>query len=239
MAYVKLPQGELWRSKADGSETLQLTFQPLIALGSQWSPDGKQIAFAGRKIGGRPRLYIVSADGGAPQQSLPELEEGSDPTWSPDGNSLLFGLEDSAQHQVIQVLDLKTKQVTVVPGSEGLKEPRWSPDGQHISALAENANKLLLFDSKTAKWTEMAEMDACFQNWSRDAKYVYFVSAGTDPGVFRVAIRDHKLEKVVSLKGFQLGADPPKLSLTQNDEPVLLRELLGGTEIHALSWEAP
>ena len=98
---------------------------------------------------------------------------------------------------------------------------------------------MLLFDFKTAKWAKMVEMDAGFQNWSRDAKYVYFVSAGADPGVFRVATSDHKLEKVVSLKGFESGADGPWFSLTQNDEPVLLRELGGGTEIHALSWEAP
>ena len=140
---------------------------------------------------------------------------------------------------MIQVLDLKTKQVRVVPGSEGMREPRWSPDGQHISALSENGDRLLLFDSKTAKWTEMAQMDAGFQNWSRDAQYVYFVSAGTDPGVFRAAIRDHKLEKVVSLKGFQSGADGPWFSLTHNDEPLLLRELGGGREIYAFSWEAP
>jgi hypothetical protein len=30
MAYVTFPQGELWRSRADGSEPLQLTFSPLI-----------------------------------------------------------------------------------------------------------------------------------------------------------------------------------------------------------------
>jgi len=31
MAYVKYPQGELWRSREDGSESLQLTYRPLFA----------------------------------------------------------------------------------------------------------------------------------------------------------------------------------------------------------------
>jgi Tol biopolymer transport system component len=46
------PQGELWRSKADCSEPLQLTFHPLIAWDPHWSPDGKRIAYAGLKPGG-------------------------------------------------------------------------------------------------------------------------------------------------------------------------------------------
>jgi hypothetical protein len=52
IAYVKFPQGELWRSKADGSEPLQLTFHPLIAHDPHWSPDGKRIAYSGLKPGG-------------------------------------------------------------------------------------------------------------------------------------------------------------------------------------------
>jgi Tol biopolymer transport system component len=52
IAYVKFPQGELWRSKADCSEPLQLTFHPLIAWDPHWSPDGKRIAYAGLKPGG-------------------------------------------------------------------------------------------------------------------------------------------------------------------------------------------
>src|SRR5215472_1390973 len=53
LAYVKFPQGELWRSKADGSEPLQLTFHPLIAYDPHWSPDGKRIAYSGLKLGGQ------------------------------------------------------------------------------------------------------------------------------------------------------------------------------------------
>ena len=51
MAYLKL--GELWRSRTDGSERLQLTFGPMGVGGPSWSPDGKQIAFTGQLSGTR------------------------------------------------------------------------------------------------------------------------------------------------------------------------------------------
>jgi Tol biopolymer transport system component len=40
VAYVSYPEGTLWRSKADGSERLQLTFGPGNPIMPRWSPDG-------------------------------------------------------------------------------------------------------------------------------------------------------------------------------------------------------
>ena len=50
VAYVSFPEGALWRSKADGSERLQLTYPPSQASSRwdacpRWSPDGKKIVF--------------------------------------------------------------------------------------------------------------------------------------------------------------------------------------------------
>ena len=45
VAYVSYPEGTLWKSKADGSERVQLTFPPLRAVLPRWSPDGQTIIF--------------------------------------------------------------------------------------------------------------------------------------------------------------------------------------------------
>ena len=37
----------LWRSRLDGSQLMQLTYPPLLAYQPWWSPDGKRIAFMG------------------------------------------------------------------------------------------------------------------------------------------------------------------------------------------------
>jgi hypothetical protein len=56
VAYVTFPEGSLWRSKADGTERVQLTFPPLSAILPRWSPDGRQIAFTATIPGKARRL---------------------------------------------------------------------------------------------------------------------------------------------------------------------------------------
>jgi Tol biopolymer transport system component/DNA-binding winged helix-turn-helix (wHTH) protein len=244
MTYVTFPQGELWRCKRDGSERLQLTFPPTIVHDPHWSPDGKRIVYSGFQAGGKWQLYLVSADGGASQRLLPESEAGIDPTWSPDGNSILFGQlpgpDSTGVKTILQIYNLQTQRASVVPGSEGLHSPRWSPDGRYISASYATNNRQVLFDFMTQKWTEQTAMFTGWQSWSRDSKYVYFL-AGTPnfDGVFRVAVSDNKLEKIVDLKDFHsAGTFGAWLSLTPDDDPLVLRDT-GPPEIYALSWDAP
>jgi len=60
VTYTTFPESNLWRSKLDGSERLQLTFAPINAHEPRWSPDGKTILFADYPS----RMFMVPADGG-------------------------------------------------------------------------------------------------------------------------------------------------------------------------------
>jgi DNA-binding winged helix-turn-helix (wHTH) protein/Tol biopolymer transport system component len=237
IAYVTYPQGELWRSKADGSEALQLTFPPLISYGPQWSPDGKRIAFCGQKAGTLWQPYIVAADGSS-QPLRPEAANGTDPSWSADGNSLLLGPVQMSPSPKLQILDLNTHHLSVLPGSEGLWSPRWSSDGRYISAISTSGDKMMLFDRNTQKWKLHAKTDTGLQRWSRDGKYIYLASVGPDPGIFRVATTGNRLEKIANLKHFR-PTGQTWFSLSPNDEPLLLRDISTGSEIYALKWDAP
>jgi Tol biopolymer transport system component len=79
----------LWRSHVDGTQKLQLTSTvPIFAGSPQWSPGGKQIAFAGGDPDHPGLLYVISADGGTPQL-LPGAESNAAfPSWMPDGVSI-------------------------------------------------------------------------------------------------------------------------------------------------------
>ena len=239
IAYVKFPQGELWRSRIDGSEPLQLTTRPLVTYSPHWSPDSKQIAFSGQIPGEDWQLYVVSADGGTPRP-LPQSNMGMDPSWSPDGASLLFSISDVSGNSKIQLMNLNKRQVSDFPGSLGLIAPKWSPNGQYIAALSEPAGKLVLFDSKAGRWSDWVTTgDMGWPNWSRDGQSVYFVCFGTNPGVFRVALNEQNPRKILSLDGFRFtGAMGAWFSLTPDNEPLLLRDIGGGTEIYALHWDA-
>ena len=47
MAYVTYPEGNLWRSKADGNERFHFMFPRMQVLFARRSPDQKQIVFTG------------------------------------------------------------------------------------------------------------------------------------------------------------------------------------------------
>jgi serine/threonine protein kinase/Tol biopolymer transport system component len=237
VAYVTYPEGSLWRSKADGSERLQLTFAHMQVLLPRWSPDQKQIVFTGFVPGKPGRNYIVSANGGIPQPAIPEEQttDEEDPNWSPDGASIVFGFNEA-----INILNLRTHKVSVVPGSGRFFSPHWSPDGLYIVAMTGYSRELTLFDFKTQKWVELAKMTAAYPNWSRDGSYVYFHSFGSDTALYRVRIIDHKLERIVGLKGVRLtiGIAGTWCGLALDDSPTILRDV-GSQEIYALDLQLP
>jgi Tol biopolymer transport system component len=244
VAYVSYPEGSLWRSKADGSERLQLTFPPMKAFLPRWSPDQKQIVFSATLHSRQMQSYLVSASGGIPQPLFPGKRDEGDPNWSPDGTSLVFGAHSSKRarstSRTINTLDLRTHQVSVVPGSETLFSPHCSPDGRYIAAQSSDSQKLMLFDLKTQKWAELARITTAYPNWSRDGKYVYFHSFGGDIAIYRVRISDHKVEKVVSLKGMRLtiGDFGTWCGLAPDDSPLVLRDV-GSQEIYAIDLQLP
>ncbi|GAA4006079.1 amidohydrolase family protein [Streptomyces plumbiresistens] len=95
----------LWTLRPDGTGTRQLTHGPWDDRGPAWSPDGTRIAFASERGGdtvtGAPyRIWVLDLRTGAltrltgrPGQQGPGQDaawEDFDPTWSPDGERVLF-----------------------------------------------------------------------------------------------------------------------------------------------------
>ena len=244
VAYVTYPEGVLWRSKLDGTQRLQLSFPPLFVKSPRWSPDGKRIAFAASSFGKNTKTYIVSAEGGTPERVTSEERNELDPSWFPDGDSIVFGrtpydaADTSGSAVAIHRADLRTHEVSTLPGSEGLIGPECSPDGRNVAAMTVDSQKLMLFDSATRKWSELTRGDDMGRlAWSHDGKYVYFSgNIHKERGIFRVRTSDQRMESVASLRGIQLASD--WIALTVDDSPVVVHDG-GTTEIYALDWDAP
>jgi Tol biopolymer transport system component len=240
VAYVNFPEGTLWRSKIDGSQRLQLSYSPLYASMPRWSPDGNQIAFFSTTSGKPSKIYLISLEGGNPQELLPNdaLPE-ADPYWSPDGSSLVFGGLYASASAGIRVLDLKTQQLTTLPGSEQLFSPRWSPDGKYIAAMGWDSQSLMLFDRTKQKWSKVFKgRNVGFPNWSKDGRYLYILSWPENPAVVRMRLGDYTLERVASLKDFRpTGYWDDWMGLDSNDSPLLLRDT-GLQDVYSLDFEA-
>jgi len=242
VAYNDGTDGTMWRSKVDGTQKLQLVSPPMQAYLPRWSPDGKQIAFFGHPPGEPWQIYVVPVAGGSPELIYRSGANLADPSWSPDGKSLAFG-ENSLNNQgsAVYVLDLKTRNASKLPGSDGLFSPRWSPNGRYLAAIPLDSLKLMLFELTTQKWTELAKIFVAYPTWSRDGRYLYFNGIlDNQEGYFRLQISDRKLERILSLKGFQAagGAFGNWTGLAPDESPLFVRDA-SIQEIYALDWETP
>jgi Tol biopolymer transport system component len=231
MAYIEFPEGVLVRSRADGSDRRQLTFGPLRAYNPQWSPDGSQLAFEATAEPGAPRkIYLLPRDGGAPVLAAPDRgDRQSYPSWSSQGNSIVFtGLEETGTKSALYSVDLESRRVSTLPGTDGLRWGQISPDGRQIVALADYT--LVLYDAVSHNIRTLAKT-ADYPHWSADGTFVcfrtpYFRNPVENPGTYRWVASTNKIEKLASDPDFRLnGVNGVWSGLTPDGSLLLLRDL--------------
>ena len=170
MVYADYPRHHLWRSKLDGSEKLQLT--DVYSAMEEWSPDSKSIVFSDWD-----QLYLVSLDGGTPEKLLSDPHNDVAPSWWPDGKSIIFNDFPRSGQKLpgIKVLDLATRKISIMPGSEGFYVPSWSPDGKYMVAIAENPSRMVLYSAQSSTWKDLKkfELPWGYWVWANDGKSVY------------------------------------------------------------------
>jgi Tol biopolymer transport system component len=243
ITYASYPEGAIWRSRIDGSERLQLTYPSGLDGLPRWSPDGSRVAYVSIQQGRLWKVFLVSAQGGAPEELLPSDEGEADPVWSPDGKKLAFGRRGLTPGGGIYLTDLSTRQMTLLPGSENIYSPRWSPDGNYLAGLKSDSSALMLFDFKAQKWSEwIKEPSLGFPNWSPDGKYVYYDTTFSEKSSFkRIKLGETRSELLIDLKSLHRYSLPPAYawSTVTPDGSFLFTRDLSTDEIYALDVEFP
>ncbi len=228
VAWLNASDGSLWRSRADGSERIELTTPPLRIFSMKWSPDNRSLALMAAEPGMSWKIYLIDAEGGKPAPLLNEDRNEADPDWSADGQSLVFGRlpdrMDSRQPKAIYLLDIKTRRVAEIPGSTGLFSPRLSPDGRYIAAIRLDQTALLLFDRKLALWTTLTAHGAGDPTWSHDSRFLYFqdfLEAGKP--IYRIAVPAGKAEPIAIMDNLRpiAATDYRLIGLAPGDLPIV------------------
>ena len=171
-------------------------------------------------------------------ENLPQV----DPGWSPDGKQMVFS-RFITNEQSIQLLDLDSKKMSIISGSQGLYSPRWSPDGRYIAALTTVQTKIVIFDFKSQTWSDWVSGHRfAYPTWSPDGKYLFFETWVTDtPGYYRVQLGQTRGELLVDLKDlhqFSTGSLGVWSGMTPDGSPLFVRDT-STDEIYALDLELP
>lgn len=93
------------------------------------SPDGSQIAFAA--VGD---IYVMPAAGGPPVNLTRDEALDTDPSWSPDGSSLVYSSDKDSAHLQLWIRDMKTGQARRVTNLATQPQgATFSPDGRRLA----------------------------------------------------------------------------------------------------------
>ena len=239
VAYTSFPDNVLWRSRSDGTERMQLTYPPMIAFFPYINPDGSKISFTTQYR----QISVIDINGGQPQLTTGKDFVGGN--WSPDGNSLAITVPIIAKHAgeknsyELQLMDLSTGKVSVVPSSNGLVGGLWVTQDALVAAT-QDTSKLVTFDFKTQKWTDLFIGTVINWNVSPDRNYLYFTTGGPDPKAFRIRFPDHRVEVITSTKDVHqvVNAYGTQINVAPDGSPVFTRDI-GSEEVYALNIRWP
>jgi Tol biopolymer transport system component len=242
IAFTRTFDWTIWVAAADGSRARQIPAPGLEAHHPHWSPDSRRLAFMGFSVTGQAKVYLVDVSTtppGPPEQVQLDGEQGV-PTWSRDGNTLLWGelrRGQPAAAMSLHALDVTTRNTWVVPGSGNLWSPRWSRDGKHLLALSADSHQLFVADSDgsalpagASAWRKVADLvNITSAGWALDSRSVVMLNQTFTPPKVSLLRFDLRTEKL-TLEGdtTDLGRfGPPWIGVALDGRPLTLRRTLG------------
>jgi len=227
----------------------------------KWSPDGRWIAFTAvegraratgdlrempRGADVRHRLSLASPGAATVEPLAVDPDAAADqfdPCWSPDGKWLAYSIAPDGRELYLRRVDLATRKVTKLAGSEGLWSPVCASDGRilandwaaqqlQIKAKGGAGGRqafLKMRDPDSGRWKPLVvEMPTgmgasvwglAYKNWSRDGRHFY---ASQRNHLVRVDVASGHVDATVDLGGLGVtlgwvGLDPSGAPLVSRD----------------------
>ena len=115
-----------------------------------WSPDGTRLALAVENLGSDDpywarHIWVVEADGSNMVQLTSGPNWDNSPSWSPDGNQIVFHRAFFEDDSYIVTIDVDgSNETPLTAGSTKEGSPSWSPDGANIGYVTEHGQLALM-----------------------------------------------------------------------------------------------
>jgi Tol biopolymer transport system component len=180
--YNQSQTAEIYVMNPDGTTQRRRTFNVYPEQYPAWSPDGRKIAFSGRRTSDLgvdiDGIYVINADGSGETRLTSDSDYG--PTWSPDGKRIAF-----ARGQAIWTMgaDGSGQAQLTNPGQyESDRSPDWSSDGNTIAFLRGDDIYTLRLDRPVLTRLTNDPRGAGAPEWSPDGRKITFTRFDTVGG---------------------------------------------------------
>ncbi len=151
--------GDIWIVEPSGSDT-RLTWDAAQHHASPvWSPDGRDIVFSSLRKG-KSGLYRKRSDGSSEEELLTESDLPKAPmSWSSDGKSIVFGVQDPKTKGDLWGLSLADKKAPPLVNSQS------------------NETHAQPFPTAAGRW-QISDAGGDWPRWRNDSKELYYHSLG-------------------------------------------------------------
>ena len=170
---------EIYELNLNSGDVNRLTSSFGVDNAPEFSPDGGLITYI-HSAPNRDLLRIMVMDqNGGNAENIPQVE-GWDPTWSPDGQSILFASDRNGTTQLYTVRTdgSKLTRITNLPAIRGRSD--WSPDGHYIVTYSGEAwqREVYIMDSGGSNLRQLSPSGGNSQgpSFSPDGRWVAFTA---------------------------------------------------------------
>jgi Tol biopolymer transport system component len=183
--------GNIWRRDLlhPESPAVEIVASTRSQYDPQFSPDGKQIAFASERSG-VPGVWVSGEDGSNPVQiSNPRYQSGS-PQWSPDGKKMAFDSLPSDRWEIFVADVSEGVPRKLTTSVSGIARPHWSRDGKWIYFMSNVTGRMGVFRCPAQGGDAVAlskDNAGVAPQESFDGRTIYYASGYNKPVLKRVA----------------------------------------------------
>jgi Tol biopolymer transport system component len=209
---------DIWRIDADGNNAVRLTSSGHNEY-PRFSPDGTKILFQTYRTP-RRELWYMSVDGSDQRTAGLPAEIASEPSWSPDGNALVYSrcgnILDSGSWQDMECnlftyrLDSGAiKQLTF--GKVDDSSPDWGALGIVFTSNRNGPDGIFIVDETGSNLRQITTSNDLDLNprWDHTTDTIVFASGGNEPNIWSADIHGNETQLTQFGTQFGSGNHPP------------------------------